>query len=119
MDHPQRLLHPNRSDRKTRREIEREASTVGSPANAAKVVLGYSRSFASVNKTSLVPSVRLYAHERVIGVEVIDVFASDHLMLDECRRRHLPASEDIEGELDQPVAVPLREIADRRDQRRL
>lgn len=52
------------------------------------------------------------SHARVVRVEMIDVLACDDLLLDEDRRRHGTAAEDLERKTDQPIAVLLGKVPD-------
>ena len=66
----------------------------------------------SENGSILESRERLDAEQRVVGIQVIHVVARDELMLDEDRRRHGAASEQIQRHPNHAVAVLFRKVAD-------
>src|SRR5262249_16635773 len=56
--------------------------------------------------------------QHVVRIEMVDVGGGDHLMSDEFGRRGRSPRQDLEGQGDELVAVPLGKISDRSDEGR-
>src|SRR6266545_2120120 len=56
------------------------------------------------------------SEQRVVRIEMVDVLGRDELVADEQGGRGLPVGQDIEGQLDEAVSVPVGEEADGRDE---
>src|SRR4029453_13874005 len=55
--------------------------------------------------------------QRVVRIDLVDVFGRNHLVVYEDGRRNGPSRQDVEREPDEIVAVTLGEVGDRGDQR--